>query len=116
MSQDELALFTKGKMFLRYVSLQKDLKELEKELDDQWKSLQKAMEENGVDKISDDWGSITLASRKNYSFIGKVAPEFEKTVPDTTKIAAHATLTGELPKGVEVSETKYLVKKFKSKE
>lgn len=113
MSKDELTVFTKGEMFLRYVSLQKDLKELEKDLDDQWKSLQKAMAENDVNKIDGDWGSITLANRKNYKEKGAVADEFKKTVLDTTKVSAHATLTGELPEGVEVSETSYLVKKFK---
>jgi len=113
MSKDELTLFTKSEMFLRYVSLQKDLKALEADLDEQWKSLQKAMEANGVEKISDDWGSITLASRKNYKEAGEVADEFKKTVLDTTKVSAHATLTGELPEGVEVSESKYLTKRFK---
>jgi hypothetical protein len=113
MSKDELTLFTKGEMFLRYVSLQKDLKELEKDLDKEWKALQKAMEENGVEKISDDWGSITLATRKNYKEAGEVSDKFKKIVLDTTKVSAHATLTGELPEGVEVSESNYLVKKFK---
>jgi hypothetical protein len=113
MSNNGLTLFTKSEMFLRYISLQKDLKELEAELDDQWKSLQSAMEANGVTKIDGEWGSITLASRKNYKEVGDVSDEFKKTVLDTTKVGAHATLNGELPEGIEVSETNYIVKKFK---
>lgn len=113
MSKDELTLFTKSEVFLRYISLQKDLKELESELNEQWDTLQTVMEQNGVTKIDGDWGSITLTNRKNYKEIGEVADEFKKTVLDTTKVGAHNTLTGELPAGVEVSETKYLTKKFK---
>lgn len=113
MSKDELTLFTKGEMFLRYVVLQKDIKELEKDLDAEWKKLQSAMEANDVTKIDGEWGSITLANRKNYVYNEDIAPEFLKEVIDTTKVSAHVTLTGEVPKGVAQSETKYLVKKFK---
>jgi len=113
MSKNELALFTQSKAFTRYVSLQKDLKELEGELKEQWNSLQEAMENNSVNKIDGDWGSITLASRKNYSYTGEIDPEFTKTVIDTKKVGAHTTLTGELPNNVEMSETKYLTKRFK---
>jgi hypothetical protein len=113
MSKEELTKFTGGAMFLRYISLQKDLKDLEKDLKIEWDSLQKSMIENNVTKVDGDWGSITLATRKNYTYIEGVADEFMKTVIDTAKVGAHVTLTGEVPKGVELNETKYLTKKFK---
>jgi hypothetical protein len=113
MSKDELTLFTKGEMFLRYVSLQKDLKDLENDLKAEWDKLKDSMVENGIDKIDGDWGSVTLASRKNYTYTDGVAPEFLKEVIDTTKVSAHVTLTGDVPEGVAVSETKYLTKRFK---
>jgi hypothetical protein len=71
------------------------------------------MEANDVNKIDGEWGSITLATRKTFKEAGEVSDEFKKTVLDTTKVSAHATLTGELPEGIEVSESKYLTKRFK---
>lgn len=112
MSKDEITLFTKNKLFVQYINLQKEVKQVEEALAEQWKTLQEAMETNDVPKIEGDWGSITLASRKNYKETGKVSDEFKKSVIDTKKVGAHTTLTGEVPEGVEVSETKYLTKRF----
>lgn len=88
-----------------------------KELDIQRKEAEaqviEAMEANGIDKITGEWGYITKAVRKSYKVIAEEVPaEFSKLALDTKKVAAHVTLTGELPAGIEQNETTYLTKKI----
>jgi hypothetical protein len=113
MSKDELTLFTKGEVFLRYVSLQKDLKALEKDLKAEWDKLKEGMVANSIPKVDGEWGSISIVPQKSYKAVGEAPKKFMKTVLDTEKVGAHVTLTGELPKGVEQSKIIKLVKRFK---
>jgi hypothetical protein len=113
MSKGELTKFTKSEMFLRYVSLQKDLKALEVDLDEQWKKLKESMIENDINKVEGDWGSISIEKQSKYKKVGEVDAQFTKIELDTKKVSAHNTLTGELPDGVEKSEIIKLVKRFK---
>lgn len=112
MSKDELTLFTKGEVFLNYVSLQKELKKVEKELKSEWDKLKEGMVANSTPKVDGEWGSISIVSQKSYKAVGEVPKKFMKTVLDTEKVGAHVTLTGELPKGVEQGEIIKLVKRF----
>lgn len=69
-----------------------------------------AMVAHDIVKLEGDWGYITKAVRKSYKGTN---PEFMKSVLDTAKVSAHVTLNGQLPEGVEQSETSYITKKFK---
>jgi predicted metal-dependent peptidase len=93
----------------------KTLKETETKLKATWKNVETAMIENNVKSIKGEWGSITIADRTNYkaSDLEEVPRKFIKKALDTKKVQAHQDLTGELPKGVTESHTKYLTKRIK---
>lgn len=97
----------------KFAGMEAQYKELEKQKKEAEAQILEAMETHGVQKISGDWGYITLATRTSYSEDGKVAPRFTKKVLDSTKVKAHHILTGELPEGVVAKETKYLTKRIK---
>lgn len=105
----------------KYAKLEVQLKAAEKEAKEANETIKQAMIDAGVERIEFDAeltgisGYITLASRKNYKVVDadELPDEFKTLSPDTAKIKAHETLTGELPAGVETSETQYITKKIK---
>lgn len=97
----------------RFAQAEADFKELDAQRKEAEAQLMDAMEANGIEKISGDWGYITKAVRKSFKVIADEVPaEFSKLALDTKKVAAHVTLTGELPAGIEQNETTYLTKKI----
>ena len=94
----------------KFAAQEKAFKALEVAKKEAEATLLQAMIDNDIVKLEGDWGYITKAVRKTYKGFND---QFTKTVLDTTKVAAHVTLTGELPEGVEQSETQYITKKFK---
>lgn len=104
----------------RYAKAEATLKALKKEADAANEDLKLAMIEQGVDKITFDpeltgiSGYITLAERTNYKVTDpdELDDQFKTLSPDTAKIKAQHTLTGELPAGVETSTTQYITKKI----
>lgn len=97
----------------KFAEAEATLKMLEAQKKEAEKMILEAMVNNGVQKVSGDWGYITLATRKTFKQTGDVQPKFLKKALDTTKVNAHYTLKGELPAGVELNETQYLTKKIK---
>lgn len=104
----------------KFAELETQYKAMEKEAKDARSFITEAMVEAGVPKIEDIelpgfTGFITLAERTNYRAedIEQVPDEFIKPALDTTKVKAHATLTGQLPDGVSESKTQYIIPKFK---
>ena len=105
----------------KYAKLEVQLKAAEKEAKEANATIMQAMIDGGVDRIEFDpaltgiSGYITLATRKNYKVVDadELPDEFKTLSPDTAKIKASETLTGELPAGVETSETQYITKKIK---
>lgn len=106
----------------RYAKLEVQLKAAEKEAKAANASILEAMQNAGVDRIELDpeltggiSGYITLATRKNYKVtdLEELDDQFKSLKADTDKIKAQHTLTGELPAGVETSETQYITKKIK---
>lgn len=104
----------------RYAKAEATLKALEKEAKAANEEIKQAMIDQGVERIEFDpeltgiKGYITLATRTNYKVLDpeELSDEFKTLSPDTAKIKAHATLTGELPAGVSTSETQYITKKI----
>jgi hypothetical protein len=103
----------------KFAQLEAQYKNAEKESKEAAELIKNAMIEQGIPKIDIDMpgltGYITLAERVNYKAedVTEVASKFTKKTLDTAKVKAHATLTGELPKGVEETRTQYITKKFK---
>jgi hypothetical protein len=104
----------------KFAKLEAEYKTLEKESKKAAELIKEAMIDKGIDKIEFDpatglTGFITLAERVNYKAEDPelVDDEFKKLVIDTDKVKAQATLTGELPAGIETSTTRYIIKKFK---
>lgn len=105
----------------KYAKLEVQLKAAEKEAKEANETIKQAMIDAGVERIEFDAeltgisGYITLATRKNYKVIDidELDDQFKSLKADTDKIKAQHTLTGELPAGVETSETQYITKKIK---
>lgn len=105
----------------RYAKAEAQLKALEKDAKAANEDIKQAMIDQGVERIEFDpeltgiSGYITLATRKNYKVtdLDELDDQFKKLSADTDKIKAQHTLTGELPAGVETSETQYITKKIK---
>lgn len=99
----------------KYAALESQLKEAKARADEVTEQLKQAMIDNDVQKISGDWGSITLAERVTYGAddISQVPKKLTKLTLDITKVKAEATLTGKLPKGVTENRTQYITKRLK---
>jgi hypothetical protein len=94
----------------RFAQQELEFKKLEVAKREAEATLLEAMVANDIVKLEGDWGYITKAVRKSYKGFNE---DFTKVVLDTTKVAAQVTLTGQLPDGIEQSETPYITKKFK---
>jgi hypothetical protein len=97
----------------KFAQAEAAFKQLEVEKKEAEAKIIEAMDAHGIPKLEGDWGTITLAARKTFRAIGEINDEFTKKAIDTKKVGAYYTLNGDLPVGVEVNETKYLVKKLK---
>ena len=98
---------------IKFAQAEAAFKQLETEKKDAEAKIMEAMEAYGVPKLAGEWGTITLATRKNFKAIGPINAEFTKATIDTVKVGSYYTLNGDLPVGVAVNETKYLVKRLK---
>ena len=109
MSKDELS--TKNipleveRKIATAIAMKKDLDQLEKDIKAQ---LKEAMEKHNIYSIKNDRFTITLANRTTYKAKDVVPINFAKAVLDSSKVSAYETLNGELPEGVEKSESKYI--------
>lgn len=105
----------------RYAQAEATLKALEKEAKAATDEIKEAMIAQGVEKITFDpeltgiSGYITLAERVSYKAddIMEVEAKYLKSVLDTDKVKAEATLSGKLPDGVTEAKTQYITKKIK---
>lgn len=93
------------KKILTAIELKKELEQYEKDIKEQ---LTKAMIENDVYSIKNDTYSVTLATRTSFKAKGKIPKEYQKISLDTTKVGSDYKMYGELPDGIEKSETKYI--------
>ena len=111
------AILSENPAFKQYLDFKKKFEDKSKEL---WKNVQDQMIENGIKNIkSDDWGSITVAERINLDIDESKLPDKYFAVtrkPNKKFIADSYKLEKQEPKGVKVSYTKYLLKKFKKDE
>jgi hypothetical protein len=92
---------------LATIELQKQLEQAEADLKAE---LFEAMKQHDIVSIKNDNYSISLVKRPNYKGnVNEVPTTMLKTSLDTTKIGNYEKLYGELPKGVEKTETEYVM-------
>ena len=118
MGTNELQRFIDNKSLValkKFAKAEARLKELKAQHDEVVAQVKQAMIDNGVEKLSGDWGSITLAERTTYSApdMAEIPKNLSKVVLDTSKVKAQHILTSEVPEGVTESKTQYLTKRFK---
>lgn len=118
MGTKELQRFIDSKSLValrKFAAAEAQLKELKAKHDEVIEQIKVAMIDNGVEKISGDWGYITLAERTSYKAdnLDAVDEKYLKPTLDTAKVKAEAVLTGQLPAGVVESKTQYVTKKLK---
>lgn len=99
----------------KFAAAEAQLKELKAKHDEVIEQIKEAMLANGVQRLDGDWGYITLAERTTYKAddIMEVEAKYLKSVLDTDKVKAEATLTGKLPDGIYQVTTQYITKKLK---
>lgn len=90
------------KKILVAIDLKKQLEQYEKEIKEE---LLEAMKANDIVSIKNDAYTVTRATRATYKGENN---QFMKSVLDTTRVGAYVKLNGELPKGVEKSESQYI--------
>jgi len=117
MGTKELERFIMGESLValqKFAKAEAKLKTLQAKHDEVLDKIKQAMIEHNVTKIDGDWGYITLAERKTYKAtdVDDVDDKYLKLSLDTKKVAAEATLSGEVPAGVEVVKTQYITKRL----
>jgi hypothetical protein len=93
------------KKILTAIELKKELEQYEAEIKN---ALKEAMEAYDIVSVKNDKYSVTLATRKSYKAVGEIPKEFTKPTLDTTRVSTYVKLNGEVPEGIEESETKHI--------
>ena len=98
--------------YQNFIQLESAVNNKRKELKEQ---VFEAMVATDTKTVDTDSIRVTVAERKNFKAedIDKVPTDFIKFSLDTTRVNKHYKLYGELPEGVDMSETKYLLWKDK---
>lgn len=95
-----------------FESFVKQAKELQNILEEAWGAVEQKMLDHDVKSIKGDWGSLTIAERKNWKG-DKLPPRFYKQVLNTAKLNSMLKLGEKLPKGASYTTSQYLTKKIK---
>lgn len=95
--KDPQLAIQEDKVFLKFVQEQK--KALE-QIQDAWDAVEKAMQDNGITKMSGEYGTLQFVPRKSWKVTGKLAPRFYKIVLNTTKLGDMDKHGEKLPAGV----------------
>jgi hypothetical protein len=93
------------KKILTAIELKKELEQYEAEIKN---ALKEAMETYNIVSVNNDRYSVTLASRKSYKVYGNIPKGFSKLTLDSGRVSTYVKLNGEVPEGIEESETKYI--------
>lgn len=103
--------------FQQFIEKQSELKLVQSQSEIFWDTIKTEMIAHDIKSIKGEWGSITVAERVNYKAIDNnlegVARKFIKKVLDTTEVGRTHKLEGKIPKGIDSTITKYLMKRLK---
>lgn len=81
-------------------------------LEDFWGVVEQQMLDRNVKQVKGDWGTLSIAERRNWKVEGTLPPRFYKQTVDTAKLNFIEARGEKLPKGVSMSKSKYLTKKL----
>lgn len=101
---------SKPAQFAEFVAQAKALANV---LEEAWGVVEQQMLDRNVDKLSGDWGSISVAERKNWKATGQLPPRYYKTVLDTSKLNFLFKAGEKLPAGAEFTTSQYITKRLK---
>jgi hypothetical protein len=100
---------SKPKQFAEFVAQAQALSNV---LEEAWGIVEQQMLERNVKQVKGDWGTLSIAERRNWKVTGQLPPRFYKQVVDTSKLNFMQAHGEKLPKGVSMSKSKYITKKL----
>lgn len=96
--------------FAKFVAL---AQEFQGQIDAAWGLVEEQMQNRNIQKIAGDWGTISMAERKNWKATKQLPPRFYKQTLDTAKLNFLNKAGEKLPEGAEYTTTSYISKRFK---
>ena len=87
-------------------------KALQNVLEEAWGIVEQQMLDRDVKQLKGDWGTISIAERRNWKVVGNLPPRFYKQTVDTAKLNFLQKNGDKLPKGAVMSTSKYMTKKI----
>lgn len=96
--------------FRSFLTFQKKAKE---SISVYWQTIENAMINNDIKKISGDWGYLTIVEKLSFDYTDELPRSYKKLVPDEKKIADTFRLNGKPVKGTTPKYRKYLRKGIK---
>lgn len=100
---------SKPKQFAEFVEQAKALQNV---LEEAWGIVEQQMLDRNVKQVKGDWGTLSIAERRNWKVTGNLPPRFYKQTVDTSKLNFMQAHGEKLPKGVVMSKSKYMTKKL----
>lgn len=77
-----------------------------------WGAIEQQMLDRKVTTVKGDWGTLTIAERRNWKVEGNLPPRFYKQVVDTSKLNFLEAHGEKIPAGAIMSTSKYLTKRL----
>ena len=102
--QNALKALESTEAYKQFIDIEKKVKDIRADIKDGAKEY---LEKSGEKTVENDIAKITLVERRNFK-AQDIPQEFIKVSLDTAKVGKHYDLYGELPKGVEMTKTKYV--------
>lgn len=100
---------SKPKQFAEFVSQAQALANV---LEEAWGIVEQQMLDRNVKQVKGDWGTLSIAERRNWKITGNLPPRFYKQTVDTAKLNFLQGRGEKLPKGATLTKTKYITKKL----
>lgn len=100
---------SKPKQFAEFVAQAQALSNL---LEEAWGVVEQQMLDRNVKQVKGDWGTLSIAERRNWKVEGTLPPRFYKQTVDTAKLNFLQGRGEKVPKNAKLSMTKYLTKKL----
>lgn len=100
---------SKAKQFAEFVE---QAKTLQNAIEEAWGVVEQQMLDRNVKQLKGDWGTLSIAERRNWKVEGTLPPRFYKQTVDTSKLNFLQKNGEKLPKGAIMSTSKFLTKKL----
>jgi hypothetical protein len=101
---------TKPEQFAKFVAA---AKEIQGQLDAAWGYVEQSMLDGNVTQLKGEWGTVSLAERKNWKATTVLPPRYYKQTLDTAKLNFLYKAGEQLPAGAEFTTSQYITKRIK---